>query len=551
MVDAVGVEIFAHVLEALYPPLAAVGEHLVPVVGREAPVLSVGAECIGWRTGLAVHVEVVGLYPCVATVWADTDGNVALEDYMLAAGILVSGFHLLTELKLDEHPECRFLTNRCGWVFNALLECGSELTIVRPLFEVGGAELVAQNAECGIRHKPTLVGVIEFLVVITLYYLLAILSPHVAQVTEFELVDTLIIDLRKLVELLALLLVFTHFLNILECGKLLDINIHGVQSVNRDAVVRITVGPRLGDGGVVDWKHLQGTLACAFHPVDHLFEVTEVAHTTTLLTAQREDWNHCAGDAPCGQWECCLGQFVAHNFACGKARHLNASVVALFPAGTALVVDGDKLEDDTVGRKFRHVELDGPLVVSHLGHLKSALCAPVAQCGTLAAEHQMLVGCKLWSTHVDNCSPAVACAGQFALRSLSQAVGKRAAVEVAVLRKVEPMVVDDISLSLSTREHEAVRHCLPLVAHFLITAIHAVIVVDVSSTHSGIRNLANPTATIDSGHLVRSIKEVELAVVDVQHNFLSKDSLIIQIKDKFHNGIFLFSYFPVSKITTY
>ena len=41
VVDAVGVEEPCHVGETAYPPLAAVFHHLVPVVGRQAPVLSV------------------------------------------------------------------------------------------------------------------------------------------------------------------------------------------------------------------------------------------------------------------------------------------------------------------------------------------------------------------------------------------------------------------------------------------------------------------------------------------------------------------------------
>ena len=68
MVDAVSVEVLGHLAEAAYPPLTAVLEHGIPVVGGEAPVLTVGRERIRRRTGLSVKVEVLGFYPSLYTV---------------------------------------------------------------------------------------------------------------------------------------------------------------------------------------------------------------------------------------------------------------------------------------------------------------------------------------------------------------------------------------------------------------------------------------------------------------------------------------------------
>ena len=143
MVNAISVEIFAHVLEAANPPLTTIGEHLVPVVGGEAPVLTIGAESIGWSTCLTIHVEVVWLYPCIATIGADADGNVALQNHVLATGILVSCLHLLAEFKLNKHPECSLLAHSAGGVLNALLKRWSKLAMVGPLLEVGSTKLIA------------------------------------------------------------------------------------------------------------------------------------------------------------------------------------------------------------------------------------------------------------------------------------------------------------------------------------------------------------------------------------------------------------------------
>ena len=68
MVYAVGIEELRHLAEAAYPPQATILQHLVPVVGGEAPVLTIGRERIGWRTGLSGEVEVFGLYPCFHTI---------------------------------------------------------------------------------------------------------------------------------------------------------------------------------------------------------------------------------------------------------------------------------------------------------------------------------------------------------------------------------------------------------------------------------------------------------------------------------------------------
>ena len=233
----------------------------------------------------------------------------------------------------------------------------------------------------------------------------------------------------------------------------------------------------------------------------------------------------------CGQWEGGLWQLVAHHVARGELGQLDAAVVTLFPAHVALVVEGYKLEDDAVAGKFGGVELDSPLVVGNLGHLKATLGAPVAQSWTLATQHQVLVASELRCAHVDDSSLAKAGAGELAHGSLGKAIGECAAVEVAVLGQVEPVVIDGVTLSLGAREHETVRHRLPLMAHLLVATIHAVVVVDVTSAHSGIAHLASPSPSVGSGHLVCPVQEVELAVVNVQHYLLSKDSLIVKIEN--------------------
>ena len=112
------------------------------------------------------------------------------------------------------------------------------------------------------------------------------MSPNIAQIVKFKLVDALVVNLWQLVEFFTQGKVVFHLFHVLEGRKLLDVDIHGVQRINRDAVVGIAVGPSFGDCSIVDGKHLKGTLACLLHPVNHLLEVAKVAHTTTLFAAK-------------------------------------------------------------------------------------------------------------------------------------------------------------------------------------------------------------------------------------------------------------------------
>ena len=63
VVYSVGVEVFGHLLEAPDPPAIARLMHGLPVVGGEAPVLTVFGEVVGRRAGRTLEVEQLGLRP--------------------------------------------------------------------------------------------------------------------------------------------------------------------------------------------------------------------------------------------------------------------------------------------------------------------------------------------------------------------------------------------------------------------------------------------------------------------------------------------------------
>ena len=189
MVDTVSIEVLCHLAETAYPPLAAVFQHLVPVVRGEAPVLTVGRERIGWGTGLTIQIEVLGFYPCLDTVAADADRNVALQDDTMLAGILMGGMHLAVKVVLHIAPE----------VGHFLVRLGQRL---RPCRELCRTVEVAIVAEFRVRLQPLFVILTELLVGSSTFHCCPFLSKQYLQILQFGTEHTFIVNLRQCVQLL-------------------------------------------------------------------------------------------------------------------------------------------------------------------------------------------------------------------------------------------------------------------------------------------------------------------------------------------------------------
>ena len=106
VVNAVSIEILSHIGESVYPPLATIFQHLIPVVGREPPVLTVDRKVVRWCSSLSVKVEIAWFHPYVASISVYSDRNIALEHHFMLACILVGSNHLLSKNILHEIIEC-------------------------------------------------------------------------------------------------------------------------------------------------------------------------------------------------------------------------------------------------------------------------------------------------------------------------------------------------------------------------------------------------------------------------------------------------------------
>jgi hypothetical protein len=86
--------------EALVPPLEAVLLEGVPVVDREAPVLSVVRERVGRSAGLLLEAEILRVSPNFDTEAVYADGQVAFEEDAFGTRIVGGIKELLMEGEL-------------------------------------------------------------------------------------------------------------------------------------------------------------------------------------------------------------------------------------------------------------------------------------------------------------------------------------------------------------------------------------------------------------------------------------------------------------------
>ena len=253
VVNAIRIKVFGHLAETCLPPCKAIFVHLLPVVGGEAPVLALYREVIRRRTGLAIHIEQARLYPRIYAGARDTDRYVALNSYAVAVGVFMHMAHLLVKVVL-QIAHIVYLMAVClneGIDLGGIIGC-----ILAPLSKVGRAILVAQHAECSIRHKPLLILSHESLILVALNHPGALLCEDFVEIGYLALVDALIVNLWQGIELASQIVVVQTALGISQDTQLRQSQIHRVQSKARVGVVGVRIGPCVGHRGVVDGQYL-------------------------------------------------------------------------------------------------------------------------------------------------------------------------------------------------------------------------------------------------------------------------------------------------------
>ena len=288
MVYAISIEVFRHFTEAFHPPCITVFLHYIPIIGRESPVLSVHREIIGRRTGLTVQVEVMRLFPCLHTVAADADGNIAFQHHPIGTRMFGGSKQLQVQIKLyiiidsDVRIVGSFRPAQCLYL------CSIISAITRPLTEVRSLVSIAQITENSIRTKPFLISLIKVAEGIRSQYFFSLLLEYETEIVPFRFIDRLVVYSGQGIQLFPAFFEFGHLLFIFQLSQLFQVGVHGMESIDRDAVIRIRVCPSMRHGGVVDGQNLYSLLVSGYRPINHTLQITEVAYTKALFRTKGE-----------------------------------------------------------------------------------------------------------------------------------------------------------------------------------------------------------------------------------------------------------------------
>ena len=229
MVNSVCIEIAGHHLQAALPPSVAVLGHRLPVVGREAPVLSFGGEVIWRGTNLHVKVEQIGMRFHVHSRRIHPDGDIALQQQSLVVQGLDGLAQLLVAVVLKEEMDLCAVTITLGAILGVVME--PVFVFFDELFE----------SRCGFQRFPLLI-------------------ESGLEVFPFGFQHFGIIDRFFLVEHCPHPFEGRVFQN----AQLLEIEVNRVQRKSRNGIIRIGIAPIIMRRRVVDGQDLDD-----FHAVGH------------------------------------------------------------------------------------------------------------------------------------------------------------------------------------------------------------------------------------------------------------------------------------------
>ena len=266
VIDPQAIETGGHVPQTPSPPGVAVGRHLRPIIGGEAPVLAQHGEGIRRRAGLAVHMEQRGVGPSLDTVAVDTDGQIALERHapgMARGDRLVQ---LQFEVELDKAME-----HHLGVLGRAGFEPRRDLLLPipgmpAPLGEIRCRVPVAQSAKGRVGFQPVVMLAKERAKAPRLEFPGAGLAIDRAEAGQLVLQDGLVIHLRQTIQRLPPRRVILGRGQMVGLEKAGDAQIDGMQGQGRDGFVRIRVLPGKIRGRVVHRQHLDHAQAAVGGP---------------------------------------------------------------------------------------------------------------------------------------------------------------------------------------------------------------------------------------------------------------------------------------------
>ena len=266
MIYAVGIEIILHLAETLLPPAEVILRHLIPVICREAPVLTTDREVIGRSTGTGVQIKQLRINSSIHAVRTDTNRYIALHRYANRVGISHCVCQLLIGMELQEFIE------------------------VLRLF-------VALCQECSIRLQPIVILRLESLIFLAAEQRILVLLIQRLEEHHLSVIYVLVVRKRQRIECRLLRVVFLLLCRS-QTTHLFDIDVYRVQCKHAHRIIRIAVEVIMTQRRIVDRQGLNHLLARSRSPVCQFLQVLELSDTESFFATQREYRNCYTGTFP-------------------------------------------------------------------------------------------------------------------------------------------------------------------------------------------------------------------------------------------------------------
>ena len=273
------------------------------------------------------------------------------------------------------------------------------------------------------------------------------------------------------------------------------------------------------------------------HPVNHLFQVAEVAHAEALSRAQGEHGHQCAGAPHWRQREESLRQVVDNHLPVGQVGQLHRAVIAVFPYDVARgVVLGEEFEVYQAVGQLSGIDVGQPFVDVVLGHAYGFAVVPLAHSHLAACYVEGHALRELRGAHLQAHCLGKGSDARLLYLLANYAVGDGRCVEIRVLGDVNPVVVDVVDLPVLAGSLEPVGHYSPLAALLASAILYAVEIVNGRSRAYNATHLAIPMHTVYSLHPILGDLggSILLLAHNVEYQILSVYGLVLDMKVQVH-----------------
>ena len=262
MVNADGIEILFHPAQTTSKPVCQTYTFglafFTPVIGGEAPVLSVLGEGIWWSARRTVEIKKFWISCRLHPLAIHANGHIALQYNTLRTSIIGRRLQLPMEVILDVIDD-----------------------ITIPNFF-----LLIPDYPQGVWLQPVLVLSKPLFIFFRIKCLLASFLIDLLNIRRLHTIYRLIVTIAQGVQFTTLTVIGCHLGLALQGAQFFQIQIMRMKGKGRDDIIRIGVVPLMGNRRIVDRQQLDDLHTRLYSPINHPSQVSEVAYAIGVFTPQ-------------------------------------------------------------------------------------------------------------------------------------------------------------------------------------------------------------------------------------------------------------------------